>query len=122
MRSNPTLRQDVLKYRDYIIIVEGKKDVISMNALGFERVYPIHITGKSFRERIEEIILDVGKKDRVCILTDFDKKGKQLYFLLKRDLSELGVRLDSRLRAVLLRTRLSHIEGLYDFLKNIEQF
>ena len=33
------------------------------------------------------------KKDKVCILTDFDKKGKQLYFSIKSYCSENGIRL-----------------------------
>ena len=68
-------------------------------------------------EKIEQIQELVGK-DKVCILTDFDKKGKQLYLLLKSKLQEQGTRLDNTFRGVLLKEKISHIEGLAKFLKN----
>jgi len=66
MKFNPKLRQDVGKYREYIIIVEGKKDVASLRALGFERVFAIHSTGVPIRERVMQIINEIDlKRDRV---------------------------------------------------------
>lgn len=121
VKFNPRLRQDMDKYRDYVIIVEGKKDVAALHALGFEKVHAIHSTGTPLRERIEQIIELLEKKDKVCILTDFDKKGKQLYLLIKSEMQMLGVRLDSSLRGILLKSGISHIEGLYDFMKKIDQ-
>ena len=122
MKFNPRLKRDIQKYKDYVMIVEGKKDVASLKALGFERVYAIHSTGVSLGERVEQIIKEINlRKDRVCILTDFDRKGKQLYMLLKKEMGELGVRLDSSLRGVLLRARVSHIEGLYEFMQKIDK-
>jgi len=78
MKFNPKLRQDVGKYKDYVIIVEGKKDVLALNGLGFEKVYAVHKTGMALRERVEEIVAELDKKDKVCILTDLDKKGKKV--------------------------------------------
>ena len=120
MKFNPRLKQEVGKYKDYVIVVEGKKDVSSMKALGFEKVYAIHSTGVSLKERIEQIIEKLEKRDRICILTDLDKKGKQLYFLLKKEFGELGVRLDSSLRGILIKARVSHVEGLYSFMKKVD--
>jgi len=120
MKFNPKLKQEVEKYKDYVIIVEGKKDVASLQALDSEKVYAIHSTGVPLRERMEQIISEIDKRDRVCILTDFDRKGKQLYLLLKKELGELGVRLDSSLRGILIKARVSHIEGLYEFMKKVE--
>ena len=120
MKFNPKLRQDVRRYLDYVVIVEGKKDVAALTALGFEKVYAIHETGVSLREKVEEIVNKVGKKERICILTDFDKKGKQLYLLLKKEFSQLNVKLDSSLRGILLKAQVSHIEGLYEFMKKVE--
>lgn len=120
MKFNPKLKQDVEKYRDYVIIVEGKKDVSSLRVLGFDKVFAIHNTGVPLRERVEQIIRGIDlKKDRVCILTDFDRKGKQLYLLLKREFSELGVKLDSNLRGILLKSGVSHIEGLDKFMEKV---
>jgi len=78
----------------------------------------INETGKSLPEKIEEIQSLLSKKDKVCILTDFDKKGKQIYLLLKSQLQEIGVRLDNTLRGVLLKKKISHIEGLSHYIKN----
>lgn len=121
MKFNPRLKQDMGKYKDYVFIVEGKKDVASLHGLGFERIYAIHETGVSLRERIEKIAGELDKKDKVCILTDFDKKGKQLYLLLKKEFQEMGVKLDSSLRGILLKAGVSHIEGLYEFMQKIEK-
>ncbi len=52
MRFNPNLKQQIEKYKDYVFIVEGKKDVASLQAVGFGRVYALHATGVSIRERI----------------------------------------------------------------------
>jgi 5S rRNA maturation endonuclease (ribonuclease M5) len=120
MKYNQRLRQDIEKYKDYVIIVEGKKDVASLKALGFEKVYAVHQTGVPLKEVIERIVSLVDKKDKICILTDFDKKGKHLYLLLKREFGEMGIRLDSSLRGILLKARVSHIEGLYEFLKKVD--
>ena len=108
-----------LKYADYFFIVEGKKDVESLNSVGFDRVFVLNKPGISLKERIEEIVSFVEKKDVVCILTDFDKKGKQLYFILKREFQTLGVRLDCSLRGILLRAGVSHIEGLDSFMERL---
>ena len=111
--------QNILsKYQDFVIIVEGKKDTAALNALGFDKIFEIHQTGISIHERVESIIKKIGKKDTVCILTDFDKKGKQLYFIIQREMQAFGVRLDSSLRNMLLRMNISHIEGLDSFVEN----
>ena len=120
MKLNKQLKTDIEKYKDYIIIVEGKKDVQSLKFLGFEKVYAIHITGIPIRERAEQIATYITKKDRVCILTDLDKKGKQLYIKLKPIFQELGAKLDSNLRNILIKTKTSHIEGLPKILEKLE--
>ncbi len=110
------------KYYGYMIIVEGKKDAAALNALGFEKVYEIHHVGVSLHERIEHIIHRIGRKDSVCILTDFDKKGKQLYFLIFKEMQSLGVKLDNSLRGILGRMGISHIEGLDTFVNTHDCF
>jgi 5S rRNA maturation endonuclease (ribonuclease M5) len=121
MRFNPQLRQQIEKYKDYVILVEGKKDVNAIKTFGFKKVYAIHQTGVSLRESIEEISKHVEKKEKVCILTDLDKKGKKLYILIKPILQELGIRLDSSLRGILIKSGISHIEGIHTFMKKVEQ-
>ena len=119
MEFDSEIQQIIKKYEDYVFVVEGKKDVAAMNNIGFERVHTIHNTGVPIRKRIEEIQSILRKKDKVCILTDFDKKGKQLYLLLKKEFSEAGVRLDGSFRGILLKSGVSHIEGLDSYMNKI---
>lgn len=111
------LLKQIEKAKEYLIIVEGKKDKHALQQLGFEKIFVINETGKSLYEKIEQIQNLVGR-DKVCILTDFDKKGKKLYLLLKSKLSESGARLDNTIRGFLLKQKISHIEGLYHFIEN----
>jgi 5S rRNA maturation endonuclease (ribonuclease M5) len=120
MKLNPRLKADIKKYLNYVIVVEGKKDVSSLKSLGFEKVYEIHKNHVSLKERIEQIASEIDKREKVCILTDFDKKGKTLYLLLKKEFLEIGVKLDSSLRGILIKSQLSHIEGLYSFIKKVD--
>jgi 5S rRNA maturation endonuclease (ribonuclease M5) len=120
VKFNQQLKKDINKFLDYVIIVEGKKDVQALKLAGFEKVYTIHETGTPLKERILQIINLIDKKDKVCILTDFDKRGKKLYLLLKTELQMLGVRLDSTLRGILLKSDISHIEGVTSFFKKVE--
>ena len=45
LKFNPRLKGDIQKYLDYVIIVEGKKDVNLLKQLGFQKVYAVHETG-----------------------------------------------------------------------------
>ncbi len=105
------------KSRQHLVIVEGKKDKRALEKLGFPFIFVINQEGKSLYEKIEEIeTLASGRK--VCILTDFDKKGKQLYLLLKKELSMTKVKMDNTLRSVLLKFHISHVEGLASFVEH----
>src|SRR3989344_94238 len=89
------------------------------NKVSPEKVETIHSTGVPLRERVEQIMAYVEKKDKVCILTDLDRRGKQLYETLKPIFQELGAKLDSTFRGILIKSRLSHIEGIYSFMEKI---
>jgi len=121
MKLNPRLKHDVEKFKEYTMLVEGKKDVVAMNAAGFENVHDIHRTSVSLQERLEQIAELIGKKEKVCILTDFDKKGKTLYLKTKTILQELGVKIDSTFRGLLIKAQISHIEEIYEFFKKVEK-
>ncbi len=122
MKINKNLKQQIEKYFDYIIIVEGKKDSKALKSLGFENVFELHMTGIPLRERISEICSLLTKKDKVCILTDLDKKGNSLYEFSKPVFQELGIKLDSSLRGLLIKAKISHIEGLHSFIEKLEEF
>lgn len=121
MKFNPRLKQDIERFKNYVILVEGKKDVLALKAHGFEKVYAVHKTSVPMRERIEEISSNVSRKEKVCILTDFDKNGKKLYMYIKPILQELGVKIDSSFRGLLLKARVSHIEEISNFLNKVEE-
>ena len=114
--TNHDFEKNIEKAREQLVIVEGKKDKDALQELGFENIFVINETGKSIYEKIEEIEEIAGKR-KICILTDFDKKGKKLYLLLKSELSNRKVVLNNRFRSELLKFNISHIEGLSSFLK-----
>ena len=120
MKFNPNLSKELEQAKEMLIIVEGKKDFLALNELGFKNIFIINESGKSIYEKIEEIEEKAGKS-KICILTDFDKKGKQLYLLLKAELSQRKVRLDNTFRGLLLKENISHIEGLASFMKKRNQ-
>jgi len=121
MKYNPHLKNQIEKYKSYVILVEGKKDTRALKSAGFEKVYAIHQTSVSLRERLEQISTLIEKKDKVCILTDLDKKGKQLYMKIKPVLQELGIKIDSSFRGILIKAQLSHIEGISKFFQKVEK-
>ena len=97
--------------------MEGKKDSFSLQALGFTRIFLLN-SGLSLRETLENISKKIEKKDKICILTDFDKKGKHLYKEAKRYFSENGAKIDTTLRSLIRKEKLSHIEGVYKAIKD----
>ncbi|MBU0536373.1 MAG: toprim domain-containing protein [Nanoarchaeota archaeon] len=102
-----------LKESGKLIIVEGKKDKKALESLG---VHDIITLNKPLFEIVEEA---ASRNQEVILLTDFDRKGKELYGKLKKDLIKNGVKVDLYFREFLQKnTRLSHIEGLGTFFKN----
>ena len=94
------------------IIVEGQNDKKTLEHLGIKS--EIFTLKKPLFSLIEEI---AARHKKVVILTDFDKKGKELYGRLRSGLQRLGVRIDTHFREFLQKnTKLSHIEGLYTYL------
>ena len=120
MYLDSKLKSAIEKFKDHFVVVEGKKDEDSLLALGFRKVYRVNYKFMSLRIRAEQIALEVGKKDKLCILTDFDKRGKKLYIELKSIFQELGVSLDNSLRKLLLNCGVSHVEGLSGFIRNLD--
>ena len=105
-----------LKASNKLIIVEGPKDKKALNSIGVNN-YIVVLSKKA----IFEVIEDVAKiTDFVIILTDFDKKGKELYGKLNSGLQKLGVKVDHYFREWLQKnTKLSHIEGLTSYTSKL---
>lgn len=108
--------KEIENFKCCVILVEGKKDVAALEALGFEKVFAVHAIGTSVRERIEEIVSEVGREKVYCVLTDLDNAGRKFYAQSRTVLAELGVRIDGRLRKLMVKEGISHVEGLFSFL------
>ena len=122
MKIDINFKSKLEKYFDMPVIVEGKKDVSSLEVVGFKRIYAIHQNSVSLGERVEQIAFEIRRhgEKKVCILTDFDNKGKELYSLLKKLFQEQGMGIDNGLRSLLFRAGISHIEGLGRFIERLE--
>lgn len=113
------IKRELKKARESekLIIVEGKKDKQSLQRLGFKnkKIFTLN-NGKSIKRNIEIIS---GMSKQAIILTDFDKEGRQLYQKFKHEFSQIGVKIDNKLRNC-LRKQISHIQGLASFIENQE--
>jgi len=94
-----------------LVVVEGKKDRKALECLGIKNI--AELSKKPLFEIIENI--SINNKDCI-ILTDLDKKGKELYGKLNSGLQRYGVRVDNKFRKFLFRhTKIRQIEGLSRF-------
>ncbi len=99
-----------IRDNNYLVIVEGKKDKISLARLGLRKIRTLK--NKPLFEIIETI------NERIVILTDLDSEGKRIFSKLRHELQRKGIKIDNKLRLELLKTNLKQIEGLFTFIKN----
>ena len=104
------LLADLIK-KDLLFVVEGKKDKASLEALGVKKI--VALSKPLFA--MVELVASMAKE--VVLLTDLDSEGRKLYHELFVHLQRHGVKVDNRLREVLFRTPIRHIEGLRSFLE-----
>lgn len=98
------------KIQDKPIIVEGKKDKLALENLGCSKIITLNGEKAGLYNLIEK--LPVNCKEAV-ILTDLDKKGKQLYHRIKKILTMNKIKIDDRFRIYLFKeTKVRQIEGL----------
>lgn len=101
-----------LKTSNKLIVVEGLKDKRALESFGLNKI--VTLSKKPLFSVIEDI---TAKEKEVVILTDFDKKGKELYGRLAKYFERFGVKVDNKFRLFLLKnTKLSHIEGLNTYV------
>lgn len=102
-----------LRNSKQLIIVEGKKDKHTLEALGITNIITLN-------KPLFEIVENISSNHKECILlTDLDKKGKILYSKLKKDLQRNGVKTNDKFRNFLYkRTNLANIEGLITYCQN----
>lgn len=120
MNSKKNIHREILFHLKEIqeynspVIVEGRKDKKALQELGLDNIFTLNMPLFKIVERIN------GKE--VVILTDLDKKGKQLYRKIQHDCIHHGIKINNKLRHFLFKeTELSHIEGLGTYLRKIER-
>jgi len=97
-----------------LTLVEGKKDVLSLQSLGFKNIIPLN--SKPLYKVVDEL---VKRNQTVAILTDLDPEGRKLYSTLQHQLKKQGIKIDNDLRNFLFKhTPVRHIEGLATYIKN----
>jgi len=120
MQKNQSERKEIIKkiydaaekYKHHLVIVEGKKDREALQKLGFDNIVLLN-------KPLYEVAESVSEKD-VVLLTDLDKKGREIYSKLKKGLDKRGVTVDDTLRNLLFKTELRQIEGLTSYLKKFD--
>ena len=106
---------DKIKNSNILVIVEGKKDRIALQNLGISNI--VELSKKPLYQIVEEIS---NSNEECTILTDLDKKGKELYAKLNSNLQRHGVKINNNLRNFLFKnTKLRQIEGIYTYLENL---
>ncbi|MBI2131129.1 hypothetical protein HYU10_05170 [Candidatus Woesearchaeota archaeon] len=109
-KEKATLSDMIKKIID---IVEGKKDSAALRKLGIINI--IELSKRPIYSIVEEI---AGKTNDCIILTDLDRKGKELFSKLNSGLQRHGVRVDNTFREFLFkRTKLRQIEGITEELE-----
>ncbi|MEM4282329.1 MAG: hypothetical protein QXU88_00870 [Candidatus Woesearchaeota archaeon] len=103
---------EVLRKSRKLIVVEGKKDKSALNRLGLRNVMTL-------KKPLYAVVDEIAASGEECVLlTDLDREGRKLYSLLRSELQKLGIKIDDRLRNLLLvKTPLKCIEALADFLE-----
>ncbi len=100
-----------LRCKDLPIIVEGKKDKICLNNLGFSKIFVLNGAIYAFSENFSK------KHKKAIVLTDLDKEGKKLYSSLKENLEKNHVKIDNNFRNFLFKnTKIRQIEGIISYL------
>ena len=109
--------------RGTLIIVEGKKDLETLRALGVQgKVVTAKTGGKSRLDLISEIEKIGGRE--VILLLDFDRRGKEWTAVLRTSLEKARIKANVTFRKELLRSAgrdLKDIEGLAAYLQTLSK-
>ena len=103
------------------IIVEGRKDELSLRRLGVEgKILCIKSSGIGFFDFIERL----KPLREVIVLTDFDREGKELSSQLVRELSRIRVKADDSLWRELRslgHSETRSVEELADYMEKLRK-
>jgi 5S rRNA maturation endonuclease (ribonuclease M5) len=104
-----------------IILVEGRKDMEALRALGVEGpIVTIKTGGRSFTDVIFEM---EAKTSKVILFLDFDRRGKQGTNRLRHSLERAGIKVDLKFWLDLLKSvgkDVQCVEGLNAYLENLK--
>lgn len=105
------LMETLNEYRQHLTIVEGKNDKRALERYGFTNVRTID---RPLYRVVEEI-----DEEEIMILTDLDRHGRKLYHYFFRECGRRGVKVNNRLRQLLVFSELRQIEGLPRYLERL---
>ena len=107
------------RYPNLLVIVEGKRDVSVLRNLGLDAPIIKTQTRLTRPRLIEKIQSAAGERSQILILTDFDKKGKEIYRFIEKELELSGIKNLKRERRM-IRKYMEHwttIEQLVSLFK-----
>ncbi|MBS7640155.1 MAG: toprim domain-containing protein [Candidatus Bathyarchaeia archaeon] len=108
--------------RGALLIVEGKRDILSLKYIG---VNGNVIAIKSGRKTLQETLDEISSLNKeVILLMDFDRRGKELTERLRRFLEETKVKVNLRFwkeLCELLNGDIKDVEGLAVCLENLRR-
>ena len=106
---------------EYVLLVEGNKDVAALKNVGIEgETFCVQVGGGPVKA--SEYVWRSGKK--ALILTDWDRRGGNLAHTLRENLSSLGVEYDDSIRsdlAFLTRPYGKDVESLDSVLGHLRE-
>jgi 5S rRNA maturation endonuclease (ribonuclease M5) len=100
--------------KDTLVLVEGPNDKRSLERLGFRNVVFLNRPLYSMVESLQD-------EEELLVLTDLDAHGRELYKYFYQEFTRRGVRVNNRLRVLLLQTSVRHIEGLANWITRHER-
>jgi 2,5-diamino-6-(ribosylamino)-4(3H)-pyrimidinone 5'-phosphate reductase len=100
------------------VIVEGPNDVKTLRKLGIAG--PI-FCAKSRRLGLVDFLDSIATYSEVIILTDFDKEGRALAWRLRRDLSQMRVKVNVEIWKQLKALARSEIVGIENLGKYLDR-
>jgi 5S rRNA maturation endonuclease (ribonuclease M5) len=99
--------------RDILVLVEGPNDKRSLERLGFQKIIFMN-------KALYKIVEAHQNEEEIIILTDLDQHGKGLHRFFYHEFTRRGVRVNNRLRMLLMQTPVKHIEGLAHYIERRE--
>ena len=108
------LYQEMDNMKRTLVIVEGPKDRRSLERLGFLNIVCLD-------RPLYQIVEEHEDEEEILVLTDLDPHGRRLYKYFYNEFTRRGVRVNNRLRIMIMQTPVRNIEGLANWLSRQEE-